>query len=235
MRPNMDTQIYLMDDNQECVYLKNVVDDPDIQVGEHTYYHDFERDPRDFVKNNVLYHFPPLTHDTIIIGKYCSLACGTTFICSGACHSFDPLSTYPFVIENSVWELPPEDYVVDTKIWNVKEPTIVGNDVWFGYKSLIMPGVKIGDGAIIGTRSVVTHDIEPYTVVAGAPARVIRKRFDDDTIAKLMEIRWWDLPDDDVRKIAPDLIDGKIDAVYEQVKLLRAANKIVAGIAAAQK
>ena len=235
MRKDNDKLIYPMESNNQAVYLKNVVDDPDIQVGAHTYYHDLERDPRDFVKNNVLYHFPPLTHDTIIIGKYCSLASGTTFICSGACHSFDPLSTYPFIIANGHWDLPTEEYLLDTKIWNVKGPTVVGNDVWCGYKSVIMPGVHIGNGAVIGSRSVVTKDVEPYTVVAGAPAKPIRKRFDDVTIEKLLEIKWWDLTDDQVRRIAPDLIDGKIDQVYEQVKLMRAADKIVAGIAAAEK
>lgn len=230
MRNDMDRRIYMNDEDPTVVYLKNVVNDPDIQVGEHTYYHDSEKDPRDFLKNNVLYHFPPFTHDTIIIGKYCSIACGTTFICSGACHSFEPLATYPFVLANAHWGLPEEKYVQPEKIWNVKGPTVVGNDVWLGYKSVIMPGVHIGDGAIIGSRAIVTKDVEPYTVVVGTPARPIRKRFDDAQIEKLKKMQWWNLPDEDVQQIAPLLIDAKIDEAYEKFLLLRAANKIVQGI-----
>ena len=119
------------------------------------------------------------------------------------------MANYPFPIANDHWDLP-ESF--GSKVSTLKGPTIVGNDVWFGYESVIMPGVHIGDGAIIGTRSVVTKDVPPYTVVGGDPARFIRKRFDDDTIAKLMALKWWDLPDAEIRDFLPELINGHIDA-----------------------
>lgn len=224
MRKDNDKRIYLNDDNTEVVYLKNVIDDPEIEVGEHTYYHDFFNDPRDFQKNNILYHYPQFHKDKIVIGKYCSIACGTTFLCPIANHNFDSLANYPFAIANEHWDLPA---IYGTKVSTFKGPTIVGNDVWFGYKSLIMPGVHIGDGAIIGTRSVVTKDVPPYTIVAGDPARPIRKRFDDKTIKKLLELKWWDMPDEEVRDFLPQLIDGNIDEVLEKYLLSQAARKIV--------
>ena len=95
---------------------------------------------------------------------------------------------------------------------------MVGNDVWLGYQSLIMPGVTIGDGAIIGSRSVVTKDVEPYTIVAGAPAKVVRKRFDEETIAKLLEVKWWDLPDEEVEKLLPDIVQGNMDSLIEKAR-----------------
>lgn len=206
------------------VYLKNVIDDPDIQVGEHTYYHDERNDPRDFVKNNILYHYPQFHKDTIIIGKYCSLAMGTTFLCPIANHSFTSMANYPFPIANDHWDL---DESFGGKVSTLKGPTIVGNDVWFGYESVIMPGVHIGDGAIIGTRSVVTKDVPPYTVVGGDPARFIRKRFDDATITKLMALKWWDLPDEEIRDFLPQLIDGHIDAALEAKWLGDTARKVI--------
>lgn len=225
---------YISDLDNQVVYLSNVIDDPDIQVGEHTYYHDFHNDPRDFVKNNILYHFPPFYKDTIVIGKYCSLASGTSFVCPPANHNLNSLASYPFGIANKYWDLPLE-YCAPDVIANLsgKGPTIVGNDVWFGYQSLVMPGVKIGDGAVIGTRSVVTKDVEPYTIVGGAPARVIRKRYDDATIEKLLELKWWDMPDDDVKRLIPDLIKGDIDAVVEKgwvMKMTRAVIKALKDI-----
>ena len=120
-----------------------------------------------------------------------------------------------------------ESFFSDDKVCTLKGPTIVGNDVWIGYNSVIMPGVHIGDGAIIGTRSVVTKDVPPYTVVAGDPARPIRKRFDDDTIEKLMALKWWDLPDEEIREFLPELINGHIDAVLEKKWLGDAARTVI--------
>jgi virginiamycin A acetyltransferase len=223
MRKDNDQLIFPDPDNREVVYLKNVIDDPDIQVGEHTYYHDWRKDPRDFVKNNILYHYPQYHRDKIVIGKYCSLACGTSFLCPIANHNFTSLANYPFPIMNAHWEL---DESYGQKVSTLKGPTIVGNDVWFGYECVIMPGVHIGDGAVIGTRSVVTRDVEPFTVVAGDPARPVRKRFDDATIDRLMALKWWDLPDEAIREFLPDLIDGKIDAVLEKKWLGDVAAKV---------
>ncbi len=218
---------YMDEETHTVAYLSNCITDPSVQVGEHTYYHDFHNDPADFVKNNILYHFPGITDDKIVIGKYCSLACGTSFICPSACHNLHSLSSYPFGIANHYWNLPMEYCTMDVISNTKKGPTIVGNDVWFGYQSLVMPGVKIGDGAVIGTRSIVTKDVEPYTIVAGAPARPIRKRYDDETIAKLLELKWWDLPDEDVREILPDLISNNIDAVVEKGEMLKLKRLIV--------
>ena len=127
---------------------------------------------------------------------------------------------------NAHWALD-ESFFSDDKVCTLKGPTIVGNDVWIGYNSVIMPGVHIGDGAIIGTRSVVTKDVPPYTVVAGDPARPIRKRFDDDTIEKLMALKWWDLPDEEIREFLPELINGHIDAVLEKKWLGDAARTVI--------
>lgn len=206
MRLDNDQRVYLNDGDPTVVYLKNVIDDPDIQVGEHTYYHDFINDPRDFVKNNILYHSPQFHKDKITIGKYCCIASGVTFICTAACHKTQMTTNYPFGIVNDHWGMP-EEFEEADKIVNIKGPTVIGNDVWLGYQSVIMPGVKIGDGAVVGTRSIVTKDVEPYTIVAGAPARPIRKRFDDKTIQRLQDLKWWDLPDVIVAQFLPLLID----------------------------
>lgn len=228
MRPDNDSRIYLMDNGDTTtVYLKNVVDDPDIEVGAHTYYNDPVNDPRDFVKNNVLYHVPDFYHDKIVIGKYCSIACGVKFICPVACHKTDVTSTYPFALSHNHWDLGME-YVTPEKIVNLKGPTIVGNDVWLGYESIIMPGVTIGDGAVVGTRSIVTKDVEPYTVVAGSPAKPIRKRFDDKTIERLEELKWWDLPDEIVAKFLPMLIEEKdINKVCDAIWVEKATYEVL--------
>ncbi len=229
MRPDNDKRVYMMfNDDPHAVYLKNVIDDPDIIVGDHTYYHDF-KDPTKFVENNVLYHVPGFSKDKVIIGKYCSLASGVKFICPIACHKTDVASTYPFALACDHWEMGME-YVTPERICNYegKGDIVVGNDVWIGYESVIMSGVKIGDGAVIGTRSIVTKDVEPYTIVAGAPARPIRKRFDDKTIARLEELKWWDLPDEVVKKLLPMLIQEKdINKVCDAIFVARTVYEIM--------
>ena len=226
MRPGNNDRVYLFDNADSCVYLKNVIDDPDIQVGEHTYYNDFINDPRDFQKNNILYHFKPFCHDKIIIGKYCSIACGASFICPFACHKTNVATSYPFGLINMHWDMPPE-YAEVPNIVNMKGPTIVGNDVWLGYQCLIMPGVTIGDGACIGSRAIVTKDVEPYTIVAGVPARPIRKRFDDKTIEKLLELKWWDLPDEIVAGLLPMLVEETdMSKMIDQIWIARAGYEI---------
>ena len=224
MRKDNDQRIYPNDGVKDVVYLKNVIDDPDIIVGEHTYYHDLEKDPRDFLKNNILYHYPEFHRDKIIIGKYCSIASGTKFICPIANHNFYSLANYPFPIFNAHWEL---DDSFGEKVSTLKGPTVIGNDVWLGYDCLIMPGVHIGDGAAVGSRSVVTRDVEPYTVVAGDPARPIRKRFDDETIRKLLDLKWWDLPDEEIRAFLPELINGQLDAVLEKKWIADTADEVL--------
>ena len=216
-----DKDIYMIDEAMGVVLLKNVVNDPEIEVGIGTYYHDPFNDPRDFAKNNVLYHFPGCGLQ-LKIGKYCSIACGTKFLCSIAHHSKRSLAYYPFPIAPDYWDLSPED--LD---WVDKGPTVVGNDVWFGYDCVIMPGVHIGDGAAIGTRAVVTKDVPPYTVVAGNPARPIKKRFDDKTIAALTELKWWDLPEEELRALLPDLVYGRLEKVLERKQISDSVREIL--------
>ncbi len=224
MRPDNDKRIYLMDDAPEVVYLKNVVDDPDIEVGAHTYYHDDQRDPRGFLKNNVLYHFPGMGGH-IKIGSYCSIASGVKFMCSPCQHDPESLAWYPFPIIDAHWDS--ISFAQDFSWGHRGQGIEVGNDVWIGRESVIMPGVKIGDGAAIGTRSIVTHDVPPYTIVAGAPAKFIKKRFDDATIEKLLELKWWELPDEEVNILLPSLVHGELEGVLLRKAIYEAAKSIL--------
>lgn len=181
-------KIYPRTGDTQTVYLKDVITDPGIEVGEYTMYNDFVNDPREFEKNNVLYHYP-LNGDKLIIGKFCSIACGAKFLFTSANHKMSSLSTYPFPIFYEEWGLDVKDI---RNAWDNKGDIVIGNDVWIGYEAVIMSGVTIGDGAIIGTRAVVTKDVPPYTIVGGVPAKPIRKRFDDATVERLIKLRWWD-------------------------------------------
>ena len=189
------------------VYLKNVITNPNIIVGDDTMYHDFAADPTQFESNNVLYHYP-VNDDRLIIGRFCSIACGARFIFTSAHHTLTSLSTYPFPIFFEEWGLSPRDV---RSAWDNRGDIVIGNDVWIGYEAVIMSGVHIGDGAIIGTRAVVTKDVPPYTIVGGVPAKEIRKRFDGATVARLMEIQWWDWPRDKIRRHLPDIMSGEVD------------------------
>ena len=188
MIPNW--KIYPRSQGHSTVYLKNVVKDPTIRVGEYTTYDDYVNDPRDFERNCVLYHYPECNGDTLSIGKFCSIACGAKFIFNAANHALGSLSTYPFPIFFEEWGLP-TDCASIAEAWDNHGSITIGNDVWIGYEAVILSGVTIGDGAIIGTRAVVTRDIPPYTIVAGIPAKPIRRRFDEKTIARLEGLRWW--------------------------------------------
>lgn len=202
-----ENRIYPRTGDMETVYLKNVITDPNIEIGDYTMYNDFVNDPRDFQKNNVLYHYP-VNHDKLLMGKFCSIACGAKFILTSANHSLKSLSTYPFPIFFEEWGLN-KAYVADA--WDNKGDIIIGNDVWVGYEAVILSGVTIGDGAIIGTRAVVTKDIPPYTIVGGVPAKPIRKRFTDATIARLLELKWWDWPDERIKENIEKIQSGRID------------------------
>lgn len=169
--------------NRLC-FLKNIINNPNIIVGDYTYYDDFE-DVSNFEKN-VKYHFD-FIGDKLIIGKFCMIASDVTFIMNGANHLTDAVSTYPFAIFSNGWEK-----AMEGKSYPTKGDTIIGNDVWIGHKVTIMPGVQIGDGAIIATNATVVKDVAPYSIVGGNPAREIRKRFSDEEIAHLLDIKWWD-------------------------------------------
>lgn len=181
------SKIYPRSNDKQTVYLKAVITDMNIEVGDYTIYNDFVNDPRSFQQNNVLYHYP-INCDRLIIGKFCSIACGAKFIFTSANHTMSSLSNYTFPIFFEEWGL---DVKNITSAWDNKGNITIGNDVWIGYEAVIMQGVTIGDGAVIGTRAVVTKDVPPYTIVGGTPAKVIRAKFDDETIANLMRIKWW--------------------------------------------
>ena len=182
--PNPATR-YPLAGIERLAFLKAVVTNPMIEVGDYTYYDDPKGVER--FEENVLYHFP-FIGDRLIIGRFCQIAAETKFIMNGGNHSLDGLSTYPFYIFGGDWA----GRVDGESDPNVRGDTLVGNDVWIGYDALIMPGVTIGDGAVIATRSVVTKDVPPYAVVAGNPAQVVKMRFDAETIDRLLALRWWD-------------------------------------------
>lgn len=190
-------KIYPRIGDKEIVYLKNVIDNANIKVGDFTIYNDFVYDSRDFQKNNVLYHYP-INKDKLIIGKFCSMTCGTKFLFNSANHTLDSLSTYTFPIFYDEWQ----QEVNSRKSWDNKGDILIGNDVWIGYEAIILAGVTIGDGSIIGTRAVVTKDVLPYAIVGGVPAKPIRKRFSDEDIETLLTLKWWDWP---VEKIAASM------------------------------
>ena len=183
----MPQKIYPRSNDKETVYLKSVITNPNIIVGDYTIYNDFAGEPKNFEKNNVLYQYP-VNCDKLLIGKFCSIACGAKFIFNSANHTLSSLSTYPFPIFFEEWGL---DVKEIAKAWDNKGDIVVGND---GYEAVILAGVTIGDGAVIGARSVVTKDVPPYTIAGGVPAKTIRKRFNEETIDTLLELRWWDWP-----------------------------------------
>lgn len=202
-------KIYPRTGDDQTVYLNQVVTNPNIIVGDYTMYNDFVNDPTEFEKNNVLYHYP-INGDRLIIGKFCSIACGAKFLFNSANHSLTSLSTYPFPIFFEEWGL---ERAQVTRAWDHKGDIVIGNDVWIGYEAVILAGVTIGDGAMIGTRAVVTKDVPPYTIVGGVPAKPIRKRFPDDTIAALLALRWWDWPEERIAAHLDAIQSGQIDQI----------------------
>ena len=185
-------------------YLKNFITSPNIEVGDYTYYDDPDG-PEHFEKN-VLYHFD-FIGDKLIIGKFCAIAKDVNFIMNGANHQSTGFSTYPFFIFGNGWEKSapqPGDLPF-------KGNTEIGNDVWIGYNATIMPGVKIGSGAIIASKSVVTNDVPAYAVVGGNPAKIIKQRFDDKTIDALLSIAWWDWSNDKITAHLDAITQNNLD------------------------
>lgn len=205
-------KIYPRTNDHETVYLKNVVKDPNIIVGDFTMYNDFVHDPQQFEKNNVLYHYP-INNDKLIIGKFCSIACGAKFLFTSANHTQTSLSTYPFPIFFEEWGLDVQNI---TSAWDNKGDIVIGNDVWIGYETVILSGVTIGDGAIIGSRAVVAKDVPPYTIVGGVPAKTIRKRFSDDDIEALQKMKWWDWPIEQIRAHISEIQTGKVEELKKE-------------------
>ena len=210
----MMTKIYPRTGDQQTVYLNAVIKDPQIEVGDYTIYNDFIADPLLFEKNNVLYHYP-IHREKLIIGKFCSIACGTKFLFNCANHSLKSLSTYTFPLFYEEWELEKSNI---TTAWDNKGDIVIGNDVWIGYEAVIMAGVHIGDGAIIAARAVVTRDVPPYTIVGGTPAKEIRKRFDAEVIEQLLTQKWWDWSTDKIHQCLPYIAEGKLDELLAMKK-----------------
>ena len=182
-------------------FLKPFITRPNIEVGDFTYYDD-PKGPEHF-EANVLYHFD-FTGDRLIIGKFCSIAAEVRFVMNGGNHPTTWLTTYPFPIFGHGWES------ASPASWPNRGNTVVGNDVWIGYGALIMPGITIGDGAIVATAAVVTKDVPPYAIVGGNPASILRYRFDPETIARLQRIRWWDWDADKIGRNVRALCDGDV-------------------------
>lgn len=176
--------VFPLSNYKNLCFLKPFIKNPNIIVGDYTYYDDFE-DVSNFEKN-IKYHFD-FIGDKLIIGKFCMIASDATFIMNGGNHLTEATTSYPFAIFGEAWE-----NAMDGKSYPTKGDTVIGNDVWIGYGATIMPGITIGDGAIIASKSVVTKDIKPYTIVGGNPAKRIKKRFSEETITKLLELQWWD-------------------------------------------
>ena len=206
-----ENKLYPRTNDKQTIYLKYAISNPNITVGEYTMYNDFENDPTLFEKNNVLYHYP-INKDKLVIGKFCSIACGAKFLFTSANHTMKSLSTYPFPLFFEEWGLDKKDV---TKSWDNKGDIIIGNDVWIGYEAVILSGVTIGDGAIIGTRALDTKDVPPYTIVGGMPAKIIRKRFEEETINLLLEKKWWNWSREKIAKNIKNIQNGCIENLYD--------------------
>lgn len=199
---------YPMADQRRVCFIKPFIQAPNIVVGDYTYYDD-PVDPEGF-ERNVLYNFGD---DRLIIGKFCAIATHVKFIMSGANHKLDGISTFPFPIFGQGWE----GELAQIMNLPTKGDTVVGHDVWLGYDAMVLPGVTIGDGAVIGARSVVTSDIPPYAIAAGNPARVIKPRFSDADIARLLAIQWWHWEIEKITRNIAIIMSGDIDTLEKAV------------------
>ena len=206
--PNKDIAFPLKNYDKLC-FLKNIITNPNIIVGDYTYYDDFE-DVHNFEKN-VKYHFD-FTGDQLIIGKFCMIASDVKFIMNGANHLSNAISTYPFSIFGNGWE-----NAMEGKAYPNKGNIEIGNDVWIGYNATIMAGVKIGDGAIIATNATVVSDVEPYSIVGGNPAKEIKKRFSPEFIERLLKLQWWNWDIEKITKNVQNLTDLDIDKLEKNV------------------
>ena len=201
--PNLIFPIKNLD---SITYVKPSIKNPNIIVGDFTYFAD-----KDFEKH--VTHLYEWNGDKLIIGKFCQIAAGVEFIMNGANHQMNAVSTYPFYIFGT-WE----QTAPDKKDLPLKGDTIIGNDVWIGQNVTILPGVQIGDGAIIGASSVVGSNVEPYTIVAGNPAKPIRKRFDDELIQIMQKLKWWDKSIEEINSLIPILTCSDLNKVREELK-----------------
>ena len=198
--------IYPNKNIKQVVYIKNVVPNPNINVGEYTYYDD--ANGAEHFEDHVTHHYPVID-DKLIIGKFCAIGKGVEFVMNGANHRMNSVTTYPFNIMGGGWE----QFTPAMEDLPLKGDTVVGNDVWFGQNVTVMPGVHIGDGAIIAANSVVTKDIPPYCVAGGNPCIVRKKRFDDDLIEYLLALKWWDWEADKIFRNMGALCSGDLQQI----------------------
>ncbi len=197
-----------MEGHKRVCYIRNFIKNPNIIIGDYTYY-DHPESPEKF-EENVLYHYE-FIGDKLIIGNFCAIASDVKFIMNGASHKMNSFTTYPFGIFGNGWEAG----IPELKDLPFKGDTIIGNDVWIGYEAMIMPGVNIGDGAIIAANSVVTKDVPPYSIVGGNPARLLKKRFSDDEIELLLKIQWWNWSIEKITKNIPILCNNDSEKLSE--------------------
>ncbi len=207
------TVLHPLEGQPRVVLLKPLVTDERIQVGEYTYYDDPDA-PTEFERRNVLYGYGP---ERLVIGRFCAIAAETRFIMAGADHPMMGVSAFPFTIFGGDWAERTLDVMQGMA---TRGDTVVGNDVWFGYRSLVMPGVTIGDGAVIASGAVVTADVAPYTIVGGNPAQPIRRRFDEADTERMLRAAWWDWPIAAVTEHVRTIMTGtpaQIEAIAETI------------------
>lgn len=209
--PNPNDPLPIAEHPRVC-FLKSVIQSPLIQVGDYTYYDD-PIDPTGF-ERNVLYHFGP---ERLVIGKFCAIATGVQFIMGGANHKLDGVSTYPFPIFGHGWE----SHMPLLMDLPSRGDTIIGHDVWIGYQATLMPGVTIGDGAVIAAKAVVTRDVPPYTIVGGNPAQPIRSRFSPEDIERLLTLQWWHWNIDQITQAIPQIMVGDVDTLWNYYQTLQ--------------
>ena len=204
IKPNPNT-IHPIPGYDKEIYIKPTVQNPNIIVGDFTYIADSE------FESHVTHHYE-WNGDKLIICKFCQIAAGVEFVMNGANHQMNAVSTFPFYTMEG-WDMEPPA----ASDMPLKGDTIVGNDVWIGQNSVILPGVHIGDGAIIGADSIVGSDVSPYTIVAGNPAAQIRKRFDDELIQLMLDFKWWDKSVGEINQLIPLLTCGNLEKVKTEI------------------
>ena len=190
------------------IYVKPTIKNPNIIVGDFTYIADSE------FESHVTHHYD-FIGDKLIIGKFCQIAAGVEFVMNGANHQMNAVSTFPFYTLEG-WDMKPPA----ASDMPFKGDTVIGNDVWIGQKATILPGVHIGDGAIIGANSVVASDVEPYSIVVGNPVKLIRYRFDGELTSLLLKFKWWDKPVEEINALIPILTNSDLEFVKKEITSL---------------